>query len=106
MHQFYPKIILDHFFYQKALFLIALGSKILKNYQNGKIALILGACYHEPSRYCPKLNMANFYVNCIDSYSIVSFEQYLKGKKCADMGSYFTEWIDELGFFPEPSAAK
>ena len=35
--------------------------------------------------------MANSYVNCIDSYFIVRLRQYLQGKKCADMGSYFTD---------------
>ena len=35
--------------------------------------------------------MANFYANCIGSYSIVTFGLYLQGKKCADMGSYITE---------------
>ena len=74
---------------------MALASKIMKNSQNLKIALILEACYQEPWRYCPKLNMTNVYVNCIDSYSIGSFWQYLQGKKCADMGSYFTECFDE-----------
>ena len=73
MHQFYPKIFLDHFFYQFALILIALANEIMKNYKDRKIALILGACYQEPWRYCRKLKMENFYVDCIDSYSIVSF---------------------------------
>ena len=58
MQQFYPKIILDHFFYKKALILIALASKIMKNYKNKRIDLILVACYQEPWRYCQKLNMA------------------------------------------------
>ena len=35
--------------------------------------------------------MANSYVNCIDSYSKVRLRQYLQGKKCADMWSYFTK---------------
>ena len=78
------------FFYQKTLILIALATKVMKNYKK-KIALILGARYQESWRYCPKLNMANFYVNYIDSYSIVIFWQYLQVKKCDNMGSYFTK---------------
>ena len=34
--------------------------------------------------------MAIFRFNCIDSYSIVRFWQYLQGKKVADIWSYFT----------------
>ena len=37
--------------------------------------------------------MANCYANCMDSYSLVRFWQYLQGKKCADMRSYITECI-------------
>ena len=44
MQQFYPKITLDHIFYQKALMLIASAGKKMKNHQNWKIALILVAC--------------------------------------------------------------
>ena len=99
----------DNLFYQKTLILIALATKVMKNYKK-KIALILGARYQESWRYCPKLNMANFYVNCIDSHSIVRLRQYLQGKKCADMGSYFTEWYclivwvqHNVMFLPLPS---
>ena len=71
MQQFCPKIILNHFFHQKALILIALAGKMIKNRQ--------------------KLKMAIFYVNCTDSYSILRLRHYLQGKKCADMWSYITE---------------
>ena len=91
MQQFYPKILLNNFFYQKALILIALVKKIMKLHQNWKIALnLLPIAFW---RYCPKLNMANCYFNCMDSYSIVIFWQYLQGKKCADIRSYITECI-------------
>ena len=43
MQQFCPKIILNHFFYQKALIWIALAGKIMKIHQNVKIAQKLGA---------------------------------------------------------------
>ena len=35
--------------------------------------------------------MANCYANCMDSYPLVRFWQYLQGKKCTDMRSYITE---------------
>ena len=44
MQTFFLKIILDYFFYQKALILTALDSKITKIHPNWKIALILVAC--------------------------------------------------------------
>ena len=47
MQQFCQKIILDHFFYQKAYILIAYASKIMNIHQNWKIGLNLGACYQE-----------------------------------------------------------
>ena len=51
-----------------------------------------------PVNCCQKLNMAIFYPNCIDSYFIARLRQYLQGKKCADMGSYFTESNDRNSY--------
>ena len=45
MQQLGQKIILDQFFCQKALILIALAGKIMKIHKNWKIALKLEACY-------------------------------------------------------------
>ena len=103
MQQFYQKITLDHsIISQKALILIALANKIVKIHKNWKIALILVAYCQYPCGYDPNLNMANCYVNSIDSHHTLRFGTYPQGKRWADMGSYTTEWIytAEASHFP------